>query len=66
MINIRSGDRRYIPFGLFGTVIGYSEEHIIVLFDSPLILGYELASISQSRSYRIVSVEKNRLVNYSR
>ncbi len=66
VINIRSGDRRYIPFGLFGTVIGYNDDHVVVLFDEPLFLGFELSSMAEHKTYRIVQVEKTRLINYSR
>lgn len=66
VINIQSGDRRYIPFGLFGTVVGYSDEAVIVLFDLPCFLGHELMSMSHEPTYRIVSVERERLINYTR
>ena len=38
-MNINSTKREYIPFGLRGTVVGKTNERIIVLFDEEFLTG---------------------------
>jgi hypothetical protein len=33
VININSTKREYVPFGLRGTVVGHTNDRVIVLFD---------------------------------
>ena len=66
VININSMGRKYIKFGLFGTVIGYSSHNkILVLFDEPMFAGYELASMVHNKSFRLVQVDSKNLINYT-
>ena len=66
VININSMGRQYIKFGLFGTVIGYSSDNkILVLFDEPMFIGYQLAPMVKNKSYRLVQVDSKCLINYT-
>jgi hypothetical protein len=39
VMNVNSTRRQYIPFGARGTVVGKTEEKIIVLFDEQFLQG---------------------------
>ena len=38
-MNVNSTTRTFVPFGARGTVVGKTEENILVMFDEPFIQG---------------------------
>jgi hypothetical protein len=42
VININSSKREYVPFGLRGTVVGTTNEKVVVLFDSQFLGGHNI------------------------
>ena len=41
-MNINSTKREYVPFGLRGTVIGKTNEKVIILFDEQYLNGSDI------------------------
>jgi len=64
VINMNSTLREYIPFGLRGTVIGRTEDKVIVLFDDQFIGGTDIHNHCQA--YRGAFVNPNYLLNLTK
>jgi hypothetical protein len=56
--------RQYVPFGLRGTVIGRTDDKVMVMFDEQFIGGNNL--FNQCEDYRGVFVNPNYLLNLTK
>ena len=61
VINILSKTRYYIPFGLRGSVVGHTDDKVLVVFDKPFIGGTNL--FGHCQDYRGAVVQSKRLLN---
>lgn len=64
MLNLNSVLRQYVPFGLRGTVIGRTEDKVMVMFDEQFIGGSNL--FNQCENYRGALVNPNHLLNLTK
>jgi len=64
VMNINSTRRLYIPFGARGTVVGNTEETLIVLFDDQFLQGTNIYGLCDN--YRGAHMDPNNLINLSR
>jgi hypothetical protein len=64
VMNMNSTLREYIPFGLRGTVIGRTEDKVIVLFDDQFIGGTDIHY--HCEAYRGAFVNPNYLLNLTK
>ena len=64
VINLNSTLRKFIPFGARGTVVGKTEDKLIVMFDDQFIHGNTIYGHCQN--YRGAQVDPNNLLNLSR
>lgn len=60
-MNINSSTRDYIPFGLRGTVVGKTNDKVIVLFDEQYLAGSALNG--HCEEYRGGLIDPNNLCN---
>ena len=63
-MNICSVNRNYVPFGARGTVVGKTEEAVIVMFDEQFIQGNTI--YGHCEPYRGAMIFPNYLLNLSR
>lgn len=63
-MNLNSMLRQYVPFGLRGTVIGRTEDKVMVLFDDQFIGGGTL--FNQCENYRGAMLNPNYLLNLTK
>lgn len=61
MININSTKREYIPFGIRGTVVGHTNNRVIVLFDEQFLNGNNIYGHSQD--FKGGFIDPNNLIN---
>ena len=61
VLNIYSKTRYYIPFGLRGSVIGHTDDKVLVVFDKPFIGGTNI--YGHCPAYRGAIVESKKLIN---
>lgn len=61
MLNLNSSMRNYVPFGLRGTVVGKTQDKVIVLFDEQYLGGSDLNGFCES--YRGAQINPNYLCN---
>ena len=64
VINMNSVMRQYIPFGLRGTVIGKTEEKVMVMFDEQFIGGQNI--YGQCENYRGALVRPDYILNITK
>jgi len=64
IINLNSTLRRFIPFGLRGTVVGKTNVKVIVMFDEQFLHGNNI--YGHCENYRGAMIEPNFLYNLSR
>jgi hypothetical protein len=64
VLNLNSQMRQYVPFGLRGTVIGRTDDKVMVMFDDQFIGGNDL--FNQCEQYRGVFVNPNYLLNLTK
>lgn len=64
VLNLNSMMRQYVPFGLRGTVIGRTDDKVMVMFDDQFIGGNNL--FNQCEEYRGVFVNPNYLLNLTK
>jgi len=64
VMNMNSTARIYIPFGLRGTVIGRTDDKVMVMFDSQFVGGCDL--FSQCEQYRGALINPNFLINFTK
>lgn len=64
VMNLNSTLRQYIPFGLRGTVVGKTEDYVIVLFDEQFLHGTDVNG--HCENYRGAKVVPLYLMNLSR
>jgi len=63
-LNLNSTQRKFIPFGARGTVVGKTEATCIVMFDEQFLHGNDIHGHCQQ--YRGAQVDPNHLLNMSR
>lgn len=63
-MNVNSVKREYIPFGLRGTVVGKTNEKVIVLFDEQFLNGNDI--YGHAESYRGGFINPNDLINLTK
>ena len=61
VININSTKREYVPFGLRGTVVGHTNDRVIVLFDEQYLAGNNI--MGHCEDYRGGNLNPNHLIN---
>ena len=61
VLNVNSTRREYIPFGLRGTVVGHTNDKVIVLFDEQFLGGHNIHG--QCEELRGGTIHPNYLVN---
>jgi len=61
VININSTKREYMPFGLRGTVVGHTNDRVIVLFDEQYLAGNNI--MGHCEDYRGGNLNPNHLIN---
>lgn len=64
VMNIKSVRREYIPFGLRGTVVGKTNEKIIVFFDEQYLNGNNI--YGHCENYRGGFIDPNHLINLTK
>jgi len=64
VLNLNSQQRQYVPFGLRGTVIGRTDDKVMVMFDEQFIGANNL--FNQCENYRGVFVNPNYLLNFTK
>jgi hypothetical protein len=64
VMNLNSTLRQYVPFGLRGTVVGKTEDFVIVLFDEQFLQGTDINGHCQN--YRGAKVAPYYMMNLSR
>ena len=64
VLNMCSVKRAYVPFGARGTVVGKTEQKLIVMFDEQFIQGTDING--QSELYRGALMEPTHLMNVTR
>jgi hypothetical protein len=64
VMNLNSTERQYVPFGLRGTVIGYTNNKVLVMFDKQFIGGGNL--YNQCEMYRGSILNPNHLLNLTK
>lgn len=62
-MNLNSTQRKFIPFGARGTVVGKTESQLIVMFDEQFLHGQDIYGHCQN--YRGAQVEPAHLLNLS-
>lgn len=63
-MNIMSVKREYVPFGLRGTVVGKTNDKIIVLFDDEFLNGNNIYGNCQN--YKGGFIDPNYLINLTK
>lgn len=61
VININSTRREYVPFGLRGTVVGHTNDKVIVLFDEQFLGGNNI--MGHCENYKGGYINPNYLIN---
>jgi len=61
ILNLNSSRRNYVPFGLRGTVLGKTQDKVIVVFDEQYLGGTDLNGLCEE--YRGALVDPNYLCN---
>lgn len=61
VINLNSQQRKYVPFGARGTVVGRTQDRVIVMFDEQFIGGSNIFGLCEN--YRGAMVLPNNLLN---
>jgi len=56
--------RSYTPFGARGTVIGRTDDKVMVMFDKQFVGGNDL--YGQCQNYRGLLVDPNHLINFTK
>ena len=64
VMNVNSTKREYIPFGLRGTVVGKTNERIIVLFDEQFLNGNNI--YGHCKDYKGANVNPDNLINLTK
>jgi hypothetical protein len=64
VMNINSSKREYIPFGLRGTVVGKTNEKVIILFDEQFLNGNNI--YGHCEDYRGGYINPNYLINLTK
>ena len=64
VMNMNSSRREYIPFGLRGTVVGRTEDKVIVMFDEQFLGGSDV--FMHCEQYRGAFVNPNFLLNITK
>ena len=64
VMNLNSTMRRYVPFGLRGTVVGRTDKKVIVLFDEQFLQGTDVNGHCQN--YRGAMMEPTHLLNITK
>lgn len=63
VMNINSTMRAYVPFGARGTVIGRTEDKVMVMFDNQFVGGTDL--FQQCEQYRGALISPDFLMNFT-
>lgn len=61
VLNLNSQLRRYVPFGARGTVVGRTQDRVIVMFDEQFIGGSDIFGLCEK--YRGAMILPNNLLN---
>ena len=64
VMNVNSTRREYVPFGLRGTVVGKTNEKVIVLFDEQFLNGNDI--YGHAENYRGGFIMPNYLINLTK
>lgn len=63
-MNINSTKREYVPFGLRGTVVGKTNERVIILFDEQFLNGSDI--FGHCKDYKGAQVNPAYLLNLTK
>ena len=64
VMNLNSTQRKFVPFGARGTIVGKTEAKLIVMFDEQFLHGHDI--YGHCENYRGAQVEPDHLLNLSR